>query len=97
MLAKIVQRKKSINFTKFDGMQDTNMHVIKFQEEAIEYDHNGDLLAKLFPHSLKDEALKWYFQLPKIELIGKKNSFIYSCTSLSTISLKRFTLRIYAK
>lgn len=39
------------------------MHVRKFQEEAIEYIHDRYLLAKLFSYSLKDEALKGYFQL----------------------------------
>ena len=46
-------------------MQDPKMHVHKFQKEAIEYKYDIDLLAKLFSHSLKDEALKWYYQLPK--------------------------------
>lgn len=46
-------------------MQDPKMHVRKFQDEAIEYEHDRDLLAKLFSHSLKDQALKWYFQLLK--------------------------------
>ena len=41
------------------------MHVHKFQEEAIEYMHDINLLSKLFFHSLKDEACKWYFQVPK--------------------------------
>jgi len=44
-------------------MKDLKMHVRKFQEEVIEYKHNRDLLAKLFFHSIKNEALKWYFQL----------------------------------
>jgi len=39
------------------------MHVHKFEEEAIEYMHDIDLLAKLFSHSSKDEALKQYYQL----------------------------------
>jgi len=29
----------------------------------MEYMHDGDFLTKLFSHSLKDDALKWYFQL----------------------------------
>jgi len=41
------------------------MYVKKFQEEDIEYIHDKDMLAKLFSHSLKDDALKWYFLLPK--------------------------------
>lgn len=41
------------------------MHFRKFQQEAIEYEYDRDLLAKLFPHILKDEALKWYIQLTK--------------------------------
>ena len=65
ILAKIIPGKKSVKFTKFDGMQDPKIYVRKFQEEAIEYMHDRDLLAKLFSHSLKDDALKWYFQLPK--------------------------------
>jgi len=39
-------------------MQDLKMHVRKLQEEIIEYMHDRDLLAKLFSHSLKDDALK---------------------------------------
>lgn len=46
-------------------MQDLMMHVHKFQDGAIEYMHGTYLLAKLFSHSLKDEALKWYYQLSK--------------------------------
>jgi len=46
-------------------MQDPKMHVHKLKEEAIEYMHDTDLLAKVFLYSLKDEALKWYYQLPK--------------------------------
>jgi len=38
------------------------MHVRKFQE-AMEYIHDKDMLAKLFSHGLKDDALKWYFLL----------------------------------
>jgi len=41
------------------------MHIIKFQEEAMEYMHDRDLLAKLCLHSLKEDALKWYFLLPE--------------------------------
>ena len=41
------------------------MHVIKFQEEVMEYAHNKDMLVKLFSHSLRDDALKWYFLLPE--------------------------------
>ena len=61
ILAKIIHAKKSVKFTKFDGMQDPRMHVHKFHEEAIEYVYDQDLLAKLFSYSLNDEALKWYF------------------------------------
>jgi len=61
ILAKVLTGKKSIKFTKFDGLQDPQMNVRKFQEEAMEYMHDRDMLAKLFSHSLKDEALKWYF------------------------------------
>ena len=57
ILAKIILGKLSIKFTKFDGMQDPKMHVKKFKEEAIEYEHNRDLLAKLFSHSMKDDVL----------------------------------------
>ena len=46
-------------------MQDPKMHVREFQEEAIEYIHDRDLLAKLFSYSLRDQALNWYFQLPE--------------------------------
>jgi len=34
------------------------MHVRKFQEEAIEFLNNHDMLAKLFSSSLKYDALK---------------------------------------
>jgi len=34
------------------------MHVRKFQEEAIEFLHDRDMLAKLFSSSLKDDAFK---------------------------------------
>lgn len=44
--------------------QDPNMHVRKFQE-AMEYMNDRYLLDKLFLHSLKDDALKWYFLIPK--------------------------------
>lgn len=54
ILDKILPGKKSIKFTKFDGMKD-----------PIEYMHDRDLLAKLFSHGLKDDAIKWYFHLPK--------------------------------
>ena len=57
--------KKSIKFTKFNGFQDPKMHVIKFQEEAIEFLHDLNMFAKLFSSSFKDDALKWYFSLPK--------------------------------
>ena len=52
------------------------MHRKKFQEEAIEYEHDRDLLTNLFPHSLKDEALKLYFQLPKNN-IDRYEDFIH--------------------
>jgi len=61
VLTKIIIGKKSVNFTKFDGMQDHKMHVHKFHEEAMEYMHDQDFLANLFSHSMKDKALKWYF------------------------------------
>ena len=61
IIAKVIPRKKSVKFTKFDGIQDPKMHVHKFHEDAIEYMHDQYLLAKLFSYSLKDEALKWYF------------------------------------
>jgi len=35
IISKVLASKKSINFTKFDGLQDTKMHARKFQEEAI--------------------------------------------------------------
>lgn len=57
-------------------MQDPKMYVRKFQEEIIEYIHDTDLLAKLFSHSLKDEARKWYFQLPK-NSIDRHESLIH--------------------
>ena len=76
ILAKIILGKKSIKFTKFDGMQDPRMHVCKFHEEAIEYMHDQDLLAKLFSYSLKDESLKWYFWLPKSS-IDRYEDLIY--------------------
>jgi len=63
ILDKIIPRKKSVKCTKFNGMKDPKMHVRKLQEETIEYMHDRDLLAKLFSHSLKDDALKWYFHL----------------------------------
>lgn len=65
IIAKIILRKKRVKFTKFNGMQDPKMHVRKFQKEVIEYEHDRDSLTKLFSYNLKDEALKWYFQLPK--------------------------------
>lgn len=65
IISKVFTRKKSIKFTKFTGLQDRKMHVRKFQEEAMEYDHDKYMLAKFFSHSLKDDALKWYFLLPK--------------------------------
>jgi len=65
ILSKPLIGKKSIKFTKFDGLQDPKMHVIRFQYEALEYMHDKDLLAKLFSHSLKDVALKLYFLLPE--------------------------------
>jgi len=65
IISKILIGKKSIKFSKFDDLQDPRMHVRKFQEEEMEYLHDRDLLAKLFSHSLKDDALKWHFQLPK--------------------------------
>jgi len=46
-------------------MQDPKMDISKFQEEAIEYELCRDLLTKLLSHILKDDALKWDFQLPK--------------------------------
>lgn len=39
------------------------MHVCRFQDEAIAYVHDKDLLAKLFSYSLRDQALNWYFHL----------------------------------
>lgn len=62
-LAKVLLGKKSVKFTRFYGIQDPRMHVHKFQEEAIEYMNDRDLLAKLFSYSFKDEAIKWYLQL----------------------------------
>lgn len=50
---------------KFNGFQDLKMHVRKFQEEAIKFLHDTDMLAKLFSSSLIDDALKWYFSLPE--------------------------------
>lgn len=65
IISKVFTRKNSIKFTKFTSLQDPKLHVIKFQEEVMEYGHDKDMLAKLFSHSLKDDALKWYFLLPK--------------------------------
>jgi len=52
------------------------MHVRKFQEEAIAYVDDRYMLAKLFSSSLKDDALKWYFSLPK-KSIDKYEDLIY--------------------
>lgn len=60
---KILNNKMSLKFLKFDGSQDANMYVHKLQEEAIEFVHNHDMLAKLFSHCLKDGELKWYFTI----------------------------------
>lgn len=56
--------KKNIKFSTFHGSQDSKMHVRKFQE-VIEFVHDYDMLAKLFSHSLNDDALKWYFTISK--------------------------------
>jgi len=61
----MITRKKNFKFTTFYGSQDPKMHVRKFQEEVMEYMHDRDLLARLFSHSLKNDALKWYFLLPE--------------------------------
>jgi len=50
--------KKSVKFTNFDGFQDPKMHVKSFQEKAMEYVHDQDMLVKLFSISLEDDALK---------------------------------------
>lgn len=57
LLSKVIPGKKSIKFTKFDGMEDPKMHVHRFQEEDITYMHDKDLLSKLVSHSLRDQAL----------------------------------------
>ena len=65
IVSKLIISKKSVKFTKFDGLQNTKMDVRKFQEEVMEYVHDRDMFAKLFSSSLKDDALKWYCSLPK--------------------------------
>jgi len=93
----VLTGKKSIKFTIFYGLQDPRMHVRKFQEEAMEYMHDKDLLAKLFSHNLKDDGLKWYFLLPK-KSIDKYEDLIHQfCNTLNIILLKRFTLNICIK
>lgn len=42
-------------------MEDPRVHVHRSQEESITYMHDIDLLAKLFSHSLRYQALNWYF------------------------------------
>jgi len=73
IISKLLLGKKSVKFTKFNGSQDPKMHVRKFHEEAMEYVHDIDMLEKLFSSSLNDDALKWYFNLPKRILISMKN------------------------
>lgn len=62
IISRVYTGKKSIKFTKFNsGLKDPKMHVRKFQQEAITFLHDHDMLAKLFSSSLKDDALKWCF------------------------------------
>jgi len=65
IISKLLVGKKVVKFMKFDGLQNPKMHVRKFQEEVMEYVHDRDMLTKLFLSSLKYDALKWYFSLPK--------------------------------
>lgn len=63
IISKLLVCKKSVQFTKFDGLEDPKMHDRKFQKEVMEYVYDRDMLAKLFLSSLKDDALKWYFSI----------------------------------
>jgi len=61
-------------------MQDLKMHVRNLQEQAIEYMHDRYLSSMMFLHSLKDDALKWYFQLLKSNIHRYEDlihSFLY--------------------
>lgn len=40
IISKFLVGKKSVKFSKFDGLQDPKMNVRKFQEEAMEYVHD---------------------------------------------------------
>jgi len=64
IISRLFVSKKSVKFIKFDDLQDSKMHIRKFQEEAITYVHDKDTIAKLFSSSLRDDALKLYFSLP---------------------------------
>lgn len=76
IMSKLFVGKKSLKFIKFDGFQYPKMHFKKFQQEAIKYIHDTHMLTKLFSSSLKDDALKWYFSLPK-KSIDKYEDLLY--------------------
>ena len=63
--------------------------IIRFQEDEIDYVNDLNMLAKLFSHSMKDDALKWYFTIPKRS--------VDSYESLVLLFIKNFKYNIKEK
>ena len=54
---------KDINFSKYNGTGDPRMHIMIFKESACSHLHDNDMLARLFPSSLRKKAFEWFYSL----------------------------------
>ena len=54
---------EDINFSKYNGTGDPRMHIVVFEESACSHLYDNDMLARLFPSNLGNEASEWFYSL----------------------------------
>ena len=47
-------------YEKYDGIEDLNDHVHQFYTMSFEFHHEDSYLMRLFPWSLKSQAMEWF-------------------------------------
>lgn len=58
----------NISFPRFDGMSDPHYYSLQYkhviQSTNIQTEMLNDMMCKLFAQSLKEAALRWFYNLP---------------------------------